>query len=206
MKIKSIFIALMAVLGLVSCSKDGSKTIQLDAFQAVEVSPALISNADDVQKLSELFSIVPGEYTISWTLLEEVPSLDNYAGTFTVKLKLNKKLKVNDKFIKEPENASHLTLVFTDADGNEIHGNWFSSEDVKNCSVNDSWFSKDLHMDFVKFLQSEPGTEMDVTFGTILAEHSNASCSQDITDIQKAKGVKLKVSEYFVRDDVAFAE
>lgn len=202
MKIKSIFIALMAVLGLVSCSKDGSKTIQLDAFQAVEVDPASESNADDVQKLSELFSIVPGEYTISWTLVEEVPTLDNYAGTFTVKLKLNKKLKVNDKFIKEPENALSPTLVFTDADGNEISPYWSPLRDVKN----DDWISKDQHMDFVKFLQSEPGTEMDVTFGRLLAEHSDARSSQDLTDIQKAKGVKLKVYESFFQDDVTFEE
>lgn len=203
MKIKSIFIALMAVLGLVSCSKDGSKTIQLDAFQAVEVDS---KNCDDVQKLSELFSIVPGEYTISWTLLDELPMLDHYAGTFTVKLKLNKKLKVNENIIKEPENFNGIILVFTDADGNEIGFNchWYVSWDARLSKT--GWINKDLFMDFVKFLQSEPGTEMDVTFGTMLGESSDARYKQDLTAIQKAKGVKLKVSKYFVPDDVAFAE
>lgn len=206
MKIKSILIALMTVIGLVSCSKDGSRTIQLDAFQAVEVDPAIGSNADNVQKLSELFSIVPGEYTISWTLVNDLPQKTDYAGTFTVKMKLNKKLKVNDKFIKEAENTSRPVLVFTDADGNDIYGNWTVATDVTKGYSETHHFNKDQFMDFVKFLQSEPGTEMDVTFGTMLSECSDARFNQQITTIQKAKGVKLKVSEYFVINDVEFAE
>lgn len=211
MKIKSILIALMTVIGLVSCSKDGSRTIQLDEFQAIETGSEFTS-IDKCKKTSEIFSIVPGEYTISWTLLDELPMMDRYAGTFTVKLKLNKKLKVKETFIKELKTHWVPDLVFTDADGKKLGKasalEWSVAMDVTNGYSESNCINKDQLMDFVKFLQSEPGTEMDIVFGTVLVESSDARFSQDVTDIKKAKGVIMYATEdeWFFRDVAEFAE
>lgn len=193
MKIKNLLFVLVAALFFVSCSKDGSRTIQLDEFSAIVTSDDDVS-IEKCKKTSELFSLVPGEYTISWKVKDEAPQLTNYNATMVIKLKLNKKLSVKEEWIKKADNFGAPIFYFVDANGNKLHGTWHVAWQL--IPGEDGLVNKDQFMDFVKFLQSEPGTEMDVTLGTMLVESSGGA--QDIADIKNAKGIIMEVKE----DDV----
>lgn len=186
MKVKIIIIALMAVISLVSCSKDGSTTIQLDEFSSV-VPADEWHTLEECKKTSKLFSLVPGEYPISWKVNVEMPQATNYAATMVIKLRLNNKISVKDEWIKKghPTFAPSFSLI--DANGKEINS-WLIAYNAE-VAGSDYCTEKDLFMDFVKFLQSEPGTEMEVTLGTYIVQ----SVRDELDEVKNAKGIIMKV-------------
>lgn len=205
MKIKSLICSLLAIVCLGSCAKDGSRTIQLDEFAAVELFYTH-HTMDESKKVSELFSIVPGEYKISWKVKDELPQMTNYSGTMVLKLRLNKKLNVKDDFIKEANYVRCPTFAFVDADGKKMNetDTWYLSMDGVTGHTNEDQF-----MDYVKFLQSEPGTEMELSLGSMLVECSGEHYAHHISDIQKAKGLMLiihQTDEEFCRYIAEFVE
>lgn len=196
MKIKIFSFMLLVALSFVSCSKDGSRTIQLD-----ECVPYSLHNLDECKKTSELFSIVPGEYTITWKVRDELPQMTNLDGTMVIRLRLNKKLSVKEEWIKKCNSDDLPHFMMVDADGKILEGvNWgFAFEWGK-----ENFTNKDQFMDVVKFLQSEPGTEMDVPLGSALVQCSGEKYMRSIDAIKNAKGIIMYVSkDKYFEEDVA---
>lgn len=191
MKIKSLIIVCLAILGLASCSKDGSQTIKLDEFAAVKDNFGKSFEGDRL--MGTVFSIVPGDYTIKWSVKDELPQMTNYKGEMKIKLKLNKKVEIIDEErAKDSRNFPTFTLV--DANGQKNTKNsseWYIGKDPWGINNND-----DLTMEFVEFLRSEPGTVKEITLTSLLLETTSKDYAQQITFItNEAKGLKLNVND-----------
>lgn len=175
----------------ISCSSNGSRTIQLDEFSSIEPSSS-IKNMEDCEQMASIFSIVPGEYTISWPLEQDIPLQKLYTAQMVLKLRLNKQLKIKDEWIKRGY-VDEFEFSLTDADGNDIYPycmwevGYAGFTKFKEHGVN-----PDLFMEFVRFLQSEPGTEMDITIGDQLIV---SSVADNLAAVKNAKGLKLKVKD-----------
>lgn len=191
MKIKSFIIACLAILGLVSCSKDGSQTIKLDEFVAAKDNFG--RSFEGERLMGTVFSIVPGDYTIKWSVKDELPQMTNYKGEMKIKLKLNKKVEIIDEErAKDSRNFPTFTLV--DANGQKNTKNsseWVIGKDPWGINNNN-----DLTMEFVEFLRSEPGTVKEITLTSLLLEASSKDYAQQITFIKnEAKGLELNVDD-----------
>lgn len=191
MKIKSFIIACLAILGLVSCSEDGSQTIKLDEFAAVKDNFG--KSFEGERLMGTVFSIVPGDYTINWSVKDELPQMTNYKGEMKIKLKLNKKVEIIDEErAKDSRNFPTFTLV--DANGQKNTKNsseWVIGKDPWGINNNN-----DLTMEFVEFLRSEPGTVKEITLTSLLLEASSKDYAQQITFIKnEAKGLELNVND-----------
>ena len=106
-----------------------------------------------------------------------------------IKLRLNKKVNVKEEYITGKYKVLTPRFCLVDADGKvlrqglEWYSNYFDNENN----------SQDQFMNWVKFLQSDPGTEMEFTLGTLLMEASDEKYAQDITNLKRAKGICLLV-------------
>lgn len=191
MKIKSLIIVCLAILGLASCSKNGSQTIKLDEFAAVKDNFGESFEGDRL--MGTVFSIVPGDYTITWTVKDELPQMTQYKGEMKIKLKLNKKVEIIDEE-KAKDSGKFPTFTLVDANGDKNIKNsseWYIGKDPWGINSNN-----DLTMEFVEFLRSEPGTVKEITLTSLLVESSSKDYAQQITFItNEAKGLVLNVED-----------
>lgn len=168
-----------------SCSSGvTSKELQVDAVN-------IVSPDETTTPSCELFSVVPGIYKVEWA--ESSVGLHQYAVGITLKLKLEKTQKdINmdipvgsfqqmmqtspvampgvecERDLVNLMFSSNYGVFFLDANGNTIEGSLPGiglsvTSDYKQW--NEGRVDKDAIERFREFLASEPGTEIEITFG-----------------------------------------
>ena len=197
---KILLFAFLACM-FVSCSSDSSREIQID-----EVTFAPEPNRESPEKYSELstiFEVVPGSYKISWRVIDDVPQLKNYDVQLNLRLRLKRHVNIipelYDKAINNDVYFPPFSFILLDADG---------KYDTLKCGVQElniaylpldvmrensgKRLDTDKYIDFLKFLASEPGTEIDVVVGALGTENTIVDC---IKGIKETKGVKCIMTD-----------
>ena len=145
-----------------------------------------------------VFEVVPGKYELAWKLVDDVPQLQNYAVSLKLKLRLKKKVNVKEEIINQYSEAEkdhvpydNIPFQFQLLDPNgKVYDSVqpFSLEDASFEEIrhNNVYFNKDQTMDFLRFLQSEPGKEIELLLYTIGHKTANWNC---IDACKNAKGI-----------------
>ena len=193
---KILFIAILACM-FASCSSDGSREIQIDEISFTSGSDYI--KANEVEKVSSIFEVVPGKYELSWKLVQEAPQLQNYNVSLKLKLRLKRTVKFSEEFLKKISNADSWFHGFEfdllDADGKEDHDvqtTYIGWNGCVTASNESEWYDKDEIMDFINFLQSKPGTEkeFELNFCGSITSVDGVDC---IETCKNAKSVICKV-------------
>lgn len=190
---KVLFFAILACM-FVSCSSDGSREIQIDEVKFVQSGDYPI---EQYSKVSSIFEVVPGKYTISWRLVDDAPRHKNYNVELKMKLRLKKTVEIF------PETYDDLeTLLWpwefelTDANGkplgSQINGISVAINPAEEWRTNDLT-NKDGMMDFLNFIGSTPGTEIEVVCNTMAFWDPGLSDVPEL--IKSAKGVQCVMEE-----------
>ena len=195
---KILLFAFLACM-FVGCSSDGSREIQIDEVSYIPKHDYM--KANEIEKVSSIFEVVPGKYELSWTKVQEVPQMQNFKVTLKLKLRLKRTVKFTEEFLEELDTNDspfyELGFVLLDADGKEpqnynVQEFHFGNKGITN---DGNWFDKDAYMDFINFLQSKPGTEKEFelnTLGTIASSVDGCNC---IVTCKNAKSVVCKISK-----------
>lgn len=198
---KKYFCLLVLSALFVGCSSDGSREIQIDECEYTPLFDH--DNKDKMEKFTKLmsvFEVVPGKYELAWKLVDDVPQLQNYAVSLKLKLRLKKKVNVKEEIINQYSEAEkdHVPYVdysipfhfqLLDPNGKVYDSvQSFSLEDasLEEIRHNNVYFNKDQTMDFLRFLQSEPGTEIELLLYAIGHKNANWNC---IDACKNAKGI-----------------
>jgi hypothetical protein len=201
---KKYFYLLMLSALFVGCSSDGSREIQIDECEFIHSD---ICKTEEFSKLMSVLEVVPGKYELAWKLVDDLPQLQNYSVSLKLKLRLKKKVNVKEEVINkiseaEVDYTSPVSFPFTfklvDADGkvdNSVQRFNVTDTSVEDVRKNKVLFNKDQTMDFLRFLQSEPGTEIELLVYALGSKHNNQNC---IEVCKNAKGIICDMS--FVTD------
>lgn len=199
---KKFLILFMLTFVLASCSSDGSREIQIDEVCFVPEYDRIAQ--EDISKQSSIFEVVPGTYPITWTLVHDLPQVQNYNVELKLKLRLKKKVNILPKAYERLDEypvISKFGFVLTDENGElcdmgAVQYFYPGAPRVEN--LNEP-YSKDAAMEFYNFLSSEPGTEYEITLNAFGIK----SLVDGIELIKNARGVKCLIhdkDEYFLRD------
>ena len=189
---KILLFAFLACL-FVSCSSDGSREIQIDEVSFV---PNTEMDNSEIEKVSSIFEVLPGKYELSWKLIKDHPGNQIYNISLKLKLRLKRTVKIKDEYLEKIKKESFapmngISFRLLDADGkvsDAVSG--FTPGMIVNNEENP--FDRDLLMEFVDFLQSDPGTEKELVFNS--AGSVIASNGWDCTKICKdAKSIVCEV-------------
>ena len=190
---KYFFLFALSML-FVGCSSDGSREIQIDECNYAHSD---LDKTEEFSKVMSVLEVVPGKYELGWTLVHNTPVSQNYAISLNLKLRLKRKVNVNDDIIKkvsEAKDGDHAFLSpfkfeLLDADGKRenvtVQQFDLSYTSLAEWSKSTS-FNKDQVMDFLRFLQSEPGTEIELHMYAFGSKNSDINC---IEVCKNAKGV-----------------
>ena len=178
----------------VGCSSDGSREIQIDECGFIHSD---VYKTEEFSKVMSVLEVVPGKYELAWKLVDDVPQLQNYAVSLKLKLRLKKKVIIKEEVINkiseaEVNNMSPVSFPFrfklVDANGKVEDS--VQTFDLTNTSLeeirNNVFFNKDQTMDFLRFLQSEPGTEIELLLYALGMKNANWNC---IEVCKNAKGI-----------------
>ena len=186
---------------LASCSSDGSRDIQIDEVKFVGESNAWSHKSFD--KVSTLFEVVPGKYPISWKLVNDLPQAQQYNVELKLKLRLKKKVNIRPEVYEEMSNATYWHLPFMapfsfsllNSDGESVgigvsalHLDYLPYGDWQSKGI----YNKDQMMDFINFLASEPGTEMEVVCNCEGGRSGDIDC---IKEIKNARGIQCNMTD-----------
>ena len=164
---KILLFAFLACV-FVSCSSDGSREIQIDEVAFV---PNVEMDKSKIEKVSSIFEVLPGKYELSWKLINDYPGSQGYNISLKLKLRLKRTVKVKDEYLEKIKNTSFDTMEgisfrLLDADGkvnDAVTGFWPGYILKKG---EEKPFDRDQLMEFVDFLQSNPGTEKEFVFNS----------------------------------------
>ncbi len=152
----SAFAAVIALL-LTACGGSGSKTLEISKLEIVPYD-----NNELFKASTELFSVVPGSYELSWHPSNEYKEYSMF--NITLKLRLEKKIdwgtiEIDDRNLSD---LSTIGIDFLDADGNFV-----AQDPAQLCcfvgkSTNDD---KDDKMKLAKLLtEGNVGDVAEITF------------------------------------------
>ena len=170
-----------------SNSDSGEFTPKIDklTFKGNE-STVKISNGEDetITEQSSLFELVPGSVKVSWDLYKGTDDTKRYQYKLTMKLKLKKSVKVDQEVynkINNPGNSLDALLLpyrlfhfyLADVNGKQFKGLTMfrigektikdkEEESVSTAATGDT----EEGIKFMKFLESQPGTEYELTLYT----------------------------------------
>lgn len=192
---KILLFAFLACM-FVSCSSDGSREIQIDEVQFVPEYDHL--KIEDFTKVASIIEVVPGKHTISWRLVNDMPLVQNYNVELKLKLRLNKTIKIRPEVYEKLGNST-----YKDRGVNSPFGFYLLNANgepekitVQKLSIDylplEDWqskgtYNKDQMMDFVNFLASKPGTEIDVVCNIIGMKSGPKDC---VEIIKNARGIQ----------------
>jgi len=197
---KKLFLLISASMCLIGCSSNGSSEIQINE---VDFVPGFNNTIEESAKVKNIFEVVPGNYKISWSLTTKAPGVKNFDVSIKLKLRLNKKVNVKKEIFDEVNKEDFYpyslpVFMLIDADGKAFKaGNpcglsEFEIGAAKNRQTSHQFIDKDKIMDFLRFLQSEPGTEIEIetiAWGQI----SGVSHFNFKDDIKNAKGMICEI-------------
>ena len=193
---KNLFFSLLAILGLAGCSSDGSRTMYLEEFYAIDAEKSYLNNEtlEDRQKFAGLISIVPGDCKISWEKTLGGPGFSYYNVSAKLKIRLNNEIQFNENSTERLKHLSFYELAFMLVDK---EGNYISSLGKFNIGFqwtkNGPVINEDEVMKFFEFLQAKAGTETEILIGT--QGHVNNIKDNCVKDIKSAIGLALLVGK-----------
>ena len=205
---KFLFMALMASM-FAGCSSDGSREIQIDECGFIHSDNY---KTEEFTKVMSVLEVVPGKYELAWKLVDDLPQQQNYSVSLKLKLRLKKKVSVKQEVfdeISEAKDKDHPFLapfrfVLLDANGKveKITVQNFDLTYTSNAEwASNTSFNKDQTMDFLRFLQSEPGNEIELLVYAFGSKNKNINC---IDVCKNVKGIVCDVDthtdEYFERN------
>ena len=200
---KILFMALMASI-FVGCSSDGSREIQIDEVKFLPESK--YDKIEDCQKVSSIFEIVPGKYDLSWRLVHDMPLSQNYNVELKLKLRLKKSVKVLPEVFEKMSNTSYeitnnnnvrcpFGFYLVNANGEPeksivqtLRIDYLPLEDWQGKGT----YNKDQMMDFVNFLASKPGAEIEVVCNCLGMKSGPNDCKEII---KNARGIQCVMDD-----------
>ena len=194
---KILFMALLACM-FVGCSSNGSREIQVDEIEFVSKSKLQgFDERSDYSKMKSIFEVVPGKYEISWNLVDNFPQTKQYNVALHLKLRLKRHVEVLPSVFETIQQANAQDKInqwvpfefyLADANGkvdmrtasglksdHNPYGEW-DENGMEN---------RDALLDFMNFLNSAPGTEIDIVANTIGLVSSNVDCIKIIKNTRK---------------------
>lgn len=194
---KFLLFAILACM-FVGCSSDGSREIQIDEVEFVKEYKH--HKIEDYSKVSSIFEVVPGKYSISWRLVHDLPQSQNYNVELKLKLRLKKTVNIHPEVYETLGNATYKVtdpyvpcpfgFYLVNANGEP------ETSIVQRLSIDylplEDWqgkgtYNKDQMMDFINFLASKPGTEIDVVCNIIGMKSGPNDCTEII---KNARGIQ----------------
>ena len=194
---KILLFAILTCL-FVSCSSDGSREIQIDEISFI---PGLETmKANEIEKVSSIFEVVPGKYELTWTKVQEVPQMQNFKVSLKLKFRLKRTVKFTEKFLEKLDANdtpfSSFSFILLDADGKEPQN--YDVQELrigsKGLTNDGNFFDKDAYMDFINFLQSKPGTEKEFEVNS-LGMKTSVDGVDCIETCKNAKSVVCKIHD-----------
>ena len=203
------FLALSMLL--VGCSSNGSRELQIDEMTYSSTSNRFSGefNPDEYAKVMSVLDVVPGSYELSWTLVNDLPQLQLYNIALKLKLRLKRHVNVRQDLIDKVINSSsedHIYLSpfrFVLLDENGVYVDYGAVQDFDlTYSSHDKWAvegtgNKDQALEFLRFLQSEPGAEIELILNALGSKSGPIDC---IKVCKSAKGIICtldKTDKYF---------
>lgn len=196
---KKYFFLFVLSLLFVGCSSDGSREIQIDEVK-------FSSYDEKFKNVYSVLEVVPGKYELAWTRTINAPQLQNYSISLKLKLRLKRTVKVKPEVMDKVANAKDLfspisnPFIFFLIDANGKKEDFGVQRFDLTTSFIDKWvFNKDQTMDFLRFLQSKPGTEIELVIKTLGMISNVNNC---IEICKGAKGIVCDVPypDRFERD------
>ena len=197
---KNYLLFVLSIL-FAGCSSDGSREIQIDEVKFIPEYDNLIHA--EYKNVSSILEVVPGKYELAWNLTDDDPQLQNYNISLKLNLRLKRTVKVKQEVMDEVTNCegknhafiSPFKFCLVDANGKKENitvqafdlsyapvGEWASSGS----------FNKDQTMDFLRFLQSKPGSEIELVMNAIGSKTKDNDC---IEICKGAKGIVCTVGD-----------
>lgn len=204
---KILFLTILACV-FVSCSSDGSHEIQIDEVQFVPEYDS--QKIEDYSKIKSIFEIVPGNYTILWRLVYDLPQMQQYNVELKLKLRLKKTVKILPKVYETLGNATYTITTdgvycpfmfnLVNANGEpekiniqELQIDYLPLEDWQGKGM----YNKDQMMDFINFLASKPGTEIDIVCYGVGHKSGPNDCTEIIKNTRGIQCVMRDNDEIF---------
>lgn len=185
---KFMIFALMAI-AFVSCNSNGSCELQIDEmnYSGNRFSVEKF-NQEEYSKVMSVLDIVPGSYELSWTLVDDLPQMQFYNIALKIKLRLKRHVSIKQELMDKVINGqdkhpllSPFIFVLLDENGNYTDYGAVQDFDLTYNSY-DKWrtddgdFNKDQTLEFLRFLQSAPGAEIELTLNAIGGKQSGKDC------------------------------
>lgn len=202
---KLLFLTLLIPV-LIGCSSESTqkKTIQMNDVKWTFWGDA---PGEEVRKQMTLFDLVPGPQQFMVTVYKK-PGETWYICELELNVKLNRSVDIDlskilaDKDSKSAANASaNICAVLLDRNGKRIQVNgMFGQSDADMILFNDREVFEERFVDYLTFLQSDPGTVFTLRFYTEFNDQRD-KCSVGLPNlIKEVKGCELDLrgsDEYF---------
>lgn len=210
---KKIYLLFVLSILFAGCSSDGSREIQIDEVKFI---PEYDHHTHaECKNVSSILEVVPGKYELAWNKADDLPQCQNYNISLKLKLRLKRTVKVKQEVMDGVTNCegsdfpffSFFKFYLVDANGKKekitVQGLDLSFAPVGEWGSSGS-FNKDQTMDFLQFLQSKPGSEIELVLNTIGIKRKDSDC---IEICKGAKGIVCGVEDDdFFEDKVGTIE
>lgn len=202
---KKFFLFALLAIFFVSCSSDGSRELQIDEVQFVPEYD--FRKLEECKNVCSILEVVPGKYELAWRLVYSVPRSKTYNISLKLKLRLNRTVKVKPEVMDLVTNgkesdlrniAFHSPIEFCLVDANgkkeefkvQKFNPFYNPVDERESGLED----KDKILDFLRFLQSKPGTEIELVMNACGGEAPGTSWSC-VEFCKEAKGIVCLVDD-----------
>ena len=193
---KLLFLTILVPI-LIGCSSESTqkKTIQMNDVKWTFWGE---SPDEDVSKQMSMFELIPGPQQFMVTV-QKKPGETWYICELELNVKLNRSVDLDlskilaDKNSKEAANAcANINAVLLDRNGERIKVDGISGPTVADMILfNDREVFSERFVDYLTFLQSDPGTVFTLRFYTEFNDQRD-KCSVDLPKlIKEVKGCEL---------------
>lgn len=192
---KLLFFALLVTV-LIGCSSERTKkkTIQMNDVKWTFWGD---SPGEEVSKQISMFELIPGPQQFMVTINKK-PGETWYICELELNVKLNHSVDIDlskilaDKGSKRDANAcANITAVLLDRNGERIKVNGWNNADM--ILFNDNEVFADRFVDYLTFLQSEPGSVFTLRFYTEFNEQKDKLSVGLPNLINEVKGCELEL-------------
>ena len=201
---KKLLFLILFVPVLIGCS---SKNIEEQTIQMNDVKWTCLyswNTDEDICKQKELFELVPGPHKFTVTI-ENNPGETWYYYDLYLKVRLNRSVDIDiPKILADPKSKSYamgctsIHIALLDRNGEKIKmGGRFGGFDSTMYLFSEYWENprEDFFIDYLTFLNSEPGTEFTIHAITSYNEQENR-CSVGLANlINEVKGVEIQIGD-----------
>ena len=198
---KKIIISLLTIVLLVGCSSSNTKKslVQIDSIKWVLPIPEEIYDEAEVEKQKNLFELVPGPQRF-YVITHKEPGQTRYEIQMDLKVRLKHRVNIDiDKILSGDvalaKSVANLQFLLLDRNGERIPASLgFGPTVLFLIMFNDYDWNTEWFVEYLTFLQSEPGTEFEL-FGWFTYCEPDDYCKISFSNLTKEiKGVELRLS------------